>query len=54
MINNIIRFVTNVLVGLLSVVVVNYALNLDYNNFWMNCVNAFVGIAVWDSLTKNE
>ena len=54
MINNIIKFITNVLIGLLSIVAVNYALNLNCDNFWMNCVYAFIGIAVWNDVVGNE
>lgn len=52
MINIIIEFATNALVGLLSIIGINYALDLDYNNFWMNFVYAFIGIVIWNGVIK--
>lgn len=54
MTHKIIAFATNVLVGLLSIIGINYALDLDYNNFWMNFVYAFIGIIVWNGVIKTK
>lgn len=54
MTHKIIAFATNVLVGLLSIIGINHALDLDYNNFWMNFVYAFIGIVVWNGVIKTK
>lgn len=54
MIHNIIEIVTNILIGLLTIIGVNYILDLDFNNFWMNFVYAFIGIVLWNSVIKTK
>lgn len=54
MIHNIIEIATNILIGLLTIIGVNYILDLDFNNFWMNFVYAFIGIVLWNSVIKTK
>ena len=54
MIHTIIEIATNILIGLLIIIGVNYILNLDFNNFWMNFVYAFIGIVLWNSVIKTK
>lgn len=54
MIHKIIVFTTNILIGLLTIIGVNYILDLDFNNFWMNFVYAFIGIVLWNSVIKTK
>lgn len=54
MIHSIIEIATNILIGLLTIIGVNYILDLDFNNFWMNFVYAFIGIVLWNSVIKTK
>lgn len=54
MIHSIIKIATNILIGLLTIIGVNYILDLDFNNFWMNFVYAFIGIVLWNSVIKTK
>lgn len=54
MIHTIIEIATNILIGLLTIIGVNYILDLDFNNFWLNFVYAFIGIVVWNGVIRTK